>query len=80
VDKLIYFYEEMDSHLFQVVGEEGRVIDKVDTLAAEGLNYRLKKAGVDVRWVDRSPSKERKHVRQLVSDYSNHCVGCSAGV
>ena len=78
--KVVYFYEEMDSQLFQVVEEGGRVVDKLDPLSAEGLDYRLAKAGFEVRWVDRTPSKERKYVRQLVSNYSNRCIGCSTGV
>lgn len=76
----IYLLAEMDSHLFRVVTQAGEVVDKVDILAAEALEYQLKKQGLQVEWVDRIASKERKHVRQLISNFQNshsfsHVVG-----
>jgi hypothetical protein len=74
----IYFMEEMDSHLFTVVRNTGEVLEKVDILSAEGLEHRLSRCGMEVEWVDRGALKERKHVRNLISQYRSGCV-CTGG-
>lgn len=77
----IYLVEEMGNHLFSVVKSNGEVVDKVDILGAEGLEYRLKKDGLKVDWLDRGPSKERKHVRKLIAQYNaRHSVACHSGM
>ena len=65
----IYLMEEMDSHLFSVIKNTGQVVDKVDVLSAEGLDYRLSRSGLKVVWLDRGAIKERKYVRNLISQY-----------
>lgn len=70
----IYLMEEMDSHLFSVVKKTGEVVEKVDIISAEGLAYRLKRSGLQVEWLDRGAIKERKYVRNLISQYR---AGCS---
>ena len=73
----IYLVEEMGSHLFQVVKADGEELEKIDVLAAEGLDYRLTKRGLKVEWLDRQDLKERKHVRNLVAQYKARHRGCS---
>lgn len=73
----IYLYENMEDHLFQVVTETGQVLDEVDILSAEGIDNRYRKCGVRVQWIDRGPSKERKHVRQLMATFNACGAGCS---
>ena len=70
----IYFVEEMDSHLFSVVRNTGEVLDKIDILTAEGLAYRLGRSGTKVEWLDRGAIKERKYVRNLISQYRSNSV------
>lgn len=77
MSEIVYLYEQMDSHLFQVVKATGQVIDEVDILSAEGIANRLRKHGITVQWIDRGPSQERKHVRQLISNFTACSAGCT---
>ncbi len=79
-EEVIYLYEEMDSHLFQVVRADGQVIDKVDVLTAEGIANRLGKQGFIIQWIDRFPSKERKYVRNLISRCPVCSINCTCSV
>lgn len=72
--EIVYLYEKMEDHLFQVVRSSGQVVDEVDIITAEGIANRLDKRGFNVQWVDRNPSKERKHVRSLISQFSSRNV------
>ncbi len=65
----LYLLEEMDSPLFQVVRSTGEVLGKVDILGAEGLEHREKRNGFHVEWIERGAIKERKYVRNLISQY-----------
>lgn len=76
----VYLYEKMEDHLIQIVRSSGQVIDEVDILTAEGVENRLSKRGFNVQWVDRSPSPERKHVRQLISNFVSCGPGCTCAV
>lgn len=75
--EIIYIYENMDDHLFQVIGENGQVLDEVDILSAEGIDNRYRKRGVQVVWLDRGALKERKHVRQLMATFNACGAGCN---
>ena len=66
----IYFVEQMASPLFQVVTDAGEVLGELSIIDAEGWEYRLKKEGKHVSWIDRGLLKERKHVRDLISKNS----------
>lgn len=78
--EIVYIYEKMEDHLFQVVRSNGQVIDEVDIITAEGMGHRLKKRGFNVQWVDRTPSPERKHVRQLMSNFVPCSSGCTCAI
>lgn len=65
-----YFVEEMGSPYFQVVSAEGQVLGEISIIDAESLEYRWKRQGAKVKWVDRGLLKERKHVRDLIAKNS----------
>jgi len=78
--EIIYIYEKMDSHLFWVVNFDGQIVDEVDILSAEGFADRMVKKGFEIQWIDRSPSLERKYVRNLISQHSACYAGCACPV
>lgn len=69
MDPDYFLMEEMDSPRFQVVKMSGEIIGNLDILAAEGFEYRIRKNGQQLRWVDRGDLKERKRVRKLISEF-----------
>jgi len=78
--------EEMDSYLWKVIRDTGEVLGQVDTLAAEAMEWELKRQGATIQWIGRNDLKERKHVRNLISQHqnkvseSNRCNQLSVGV
>ena len=73
----IYIMAEMGNHLFQVVADNGEVIDKVDVLSAEAIEHSFKKRDFSVVWVEREAIKERKHVRNLIANYKSSTADSS---